>query len=326
MHHKDRASALPVTATRSTILDLVLLFSIGAAFGHQSALGATAVGQNVTNVQRAQHLIGAFNSHDVTATLEYFDLTATWNRGSGRTVHGRDVMSDRVRDFFAAFPDATLTNAQYVPLGAEIVVVEWTLAATHRHDWRVAERPEPFIAKGASVRVVGADVLRFNKSGLIVSDDSRGDIETLFAQINGGGAPTITAAHIREFAERYTAAWCSQKPESVASFYSEHGSLQINGGTAAVGRAAVTASAQSFMTAFPDMRVIMDDLRVEADRAVYQWTLTGTNSGPGGTGKRIHFRGFELWRFGRDGLIAESRGHYDSAVYEQQVRSGVDDR
>jgi predicted ester cyclase len=311
---------------RSTILDLVLLVSIGAAVGQQSALGATGMVQNVTNVQRAQHLVGAFNDHDVTATLEHFDLAATWNRGNRETVHGRDLMADRVRQFFVAFPDATLTNAQYVPLGADIVVVEWTLAATHRHDWRVGERPEPFIAKGASVRVVGADVLRFNKSGLIASDDSRGDLETLFAQLDGGGPPTITAAHIRELAERYTAAWCSQKPESVASFYSEHGSLRINGGTPAVGRAAVTASAQSFMIAFPDMKVIMDDLRVEGDRAVYQWTFIGTNSGPGGTGKRIHFRGFELWQFGRDGLIAESRGHYDSAVYEQQVRSGVDDR
>lgn len=30
------------------------------------------------------------------------------------------------------------------------------------------------------------------------------------------------------------------------------------------------------MTALPDMRVVMDDLRVHGDRVEYHWTLTGT--------------------------------------------------
>jgi hypothetical protein len=38
------------------------------------------------------------------------------------------------------------------------------------------------------------------------------------------------------------------------------------------------------MTAFPDLQVLMDDLLVQGDGAVYHWTLIGTNAGPGGTG------------------------------------------
>jgi hypothetical protein len=45
-----------------------------------------------------------------------------------------------------------------------------------------------------------------------------------------------------------------------------------------------------------------------------------------GTAKRIHLRGFELWHFGPDGLIVESRDHYDSAVHEHRVRNGVEDQ
>jgi uncharacterized protein (TIGR02246 family) len=128
---------------------------------------------------------------------------------------------------------------------------------------------------------------------------------------------------LRHLAERYTAAWCSQDAASVAAFYSSDGSLSVNDGPPAIGRDAITEVAQGFMTTFPDMKVIMDDLDVYEDRAVYRWTLTGTNTGPGGTGNRVHINGFEEWRIGADGLIAESRGHFDSAEYLRQLEQGV---
>lgn len=67
---------------------------------------------------------------------------------------------------------------------------------------------------------------------------------------------------MKDFAVRYTQAWCSQDAASVAAFYAENGSLKINDGDASVGREAITRAAQGFMTAFPDMVVQMDDLRV----------------------------------------------------------------
>ena len=77
------------------------------------------------------------------------------------------------------------------------------------------------------------------------------------------------------------------------------------------------------MTDFPDLKVFMDGLSVEANQIVYRCTLTGTNTGPGGTGKRVQISGFEEWRIGADGLIAESRGHFDSAEYQRQLERGV---
>ena len=129
---------------------------------------------------------------------------------------------------------------------------------------------------------------------------------------------------LREFAARYTAAWCSQDASSVAAFFSPGGSLTINGGVPAIGRSAIAEAAQGFMTAFPDLEVYMDDL-VETQGAVtYKWTLDGTNSGPGGRGKRVRISGFEIWRIGDDGLVAESLGNYDAADYQRQVEHGVD--
>ena len=132
----------------------------------------------------------------------------------------------------------------------------------------------------------------------------------------------MDAVQLREFATRYTAAWCSQNAASVAAFYSENGSLKINDGSPSVGRIAITAAAQAFMTAFPDMVVTMDGVRFDGDHAVYRWTLTGTNNGPGGTGKAVRISGYEEWTMGAENLIAPSKGHFDEGDYQRQLNGG----
>jgi hypothetical protein len=49
----------------------------------------------------------------------------------------------------------------------------------------------------------------------------------------------------------------------------------------------------------------------------------GTHSGPGGSGHRVRISGFEVWRFGADGLIAESRGQFDNNEYQRQLQHGL---
>ena len=90
-----------------------------------------------------------------------------------------------------------------------------------------------------------------------------------------------------------------------------------------MGRADITDAAQEFMTAFPDLQVLMDSLEVQGERAVFHWTLSGTHSGAGGTGHRVRISGFEEWQFGADGCIANSLGNFDSADYQRQLASGV---
>ena len=100
---------------------------------------------------------------------------------------------------------------------------------------------------------------------------------------------------LHDFGRRYTAAWCSQNAASVASFFADRGSLKVNEASPAVGRAAITAVAQGFMTAFPDLVIRMNALTVSGSMVTYHWTLTGTNTGPGGTGKSVRISGFEEW-------------------------------
>ena len=124
---------------------------------------------------------------------------------------------------------------------------------------------------------------------------------------------------VLDLARRYTEAWCSQDPQRVASFYEENGSLTVNGGVPAVCREAIEDVAQGFMSAFPDMKVFMDDLVVNDDDIRYHWTLTGTNTGPGGTGRSVRISGFESWRVGPTGLIERSDGRFDESEYSRQL-------
>jgi SnoaL-like polyketide cyclase len=132
----------------------------------------------------------------------------------------------------------------------------------------------------------------------------------------------MDALRLHDFATRYTAAWCSQHPERVAAFFSPAGSLTVNNGTPAVGRREIIELARSFMTTFPDLRVLMNDLCIHEDSAEYHWTLIGTHRGPEGLGHRVQISGFERWHMAADGLIAASEGHFDAAEYQRQLEQG----
>jgi hypothetical protein len=129
----------------------------------------------------------------------------------------------------------------------------------------------------------------------------------------------MTPAELTDFAARYTAAWCSHESLRVAEFFAEQGSLTINRGAPAIGRVAIAAAAQGFMTAFPNLVVVMDSVGAIGPTVFYRWTLTGTNTGPAGTGRRVRISGYEEWTFGPDGLIARPPGYFDEASYQAQL-------
>jgi len=134
-----------------------------------------------------------------------------------------------------------------------------------------------------------------------------------------GSRPMNDSSRLADFATRYTAAWCNHSASGVAACYSESGSLAINDGAPAVGRKGVEGAVQSFMTGYPDLVVKFDRLEPKGDRVLYHWTLTGTNTGPGGTGNQVRISGYEDWKIGSDGLIADSNGHYDAQDWDRQV-------
>lgn len=134
----------------------------------------------------------------------------------------------------------------------------------------------------------------------------------------------MLSTELTTFGKTYAEAWCSQKPENVASFFATNGSLTVNNGTPAIGRQAIAKVAEGFMTAFPDMVVTMDSLAATGQGLEFHWTLTGTNLGPNGTGKKVKVSGVEHWQLDDDRLIAVSMGSFDADEYNRQLNFGVD--
>jgi SnoaL-like domain len=127
---------------------------------------------------------------------------------------------------------------------------------------------------------------------------------------------TLDQDRLRDFARSYTEAWCEHDPERVAAHYVRGGTIAINGGEPTE----ITDVARSFISAFPDIRVFMDDLFVDDATVQYQWTFTGTSSE---TGKQVRIAGVEEWTLGADGLVASSRGSYDQDEYDRQLAYGA---
>ena len=87
----------------------------------------------------------------------------------------------------------------------------------------------------------------------------------------------LDQTRVREHARSYTDAWCSHDPARVAAHFASGGTIAINGGEPTE----VTEVARSFISAFPDIQVFMDDVVFKDETVEYHWTFTGTNTGPG---------------------------------------------
>ncbi len=126
------------------------------------------------------------------------------------------------------------------------------------------------------------------------------------------------------FARSYAQAWCSKRPNFVATYFAEDGSLQVNDGDSAKGRDAISKVAQGFMTDLPDMIVRYDSIVPKSIGTEFHWTLIATNSGPGGTGNKVKVSGYELWQLDENGLIKNSQGNFPTEEYNRQLEFGID--
>ena len=129
----------------------------------------------------------------------------------------------------------------------------------------------------------------------------------------------MTDSEANDFGERYAAAWSSGNPGQVSAMFVPDGSIAINGGPPAHGTAAVSSVAQSWMDAFPDLRITCERMGREDHAWKWFWRMRGTFSGPGGNGRRVDIRGWEVLTLAADGRIQHADGHYNQAEYNHQL-------
>ena len=137
-----------------------------------------------------------------------------------------------------------------------------------------------------------------------------------------------SAATMRDFVDRYVAAWNSCDTEAMAGLITED---IVWADPALPEPARGIAAVQDFMrvsvVAFPDLRFDEPDpavLAVNGDDVLWGWRMQGTHRGaidPPGfapTGRRMEVEGVDHWAM-RDGRIARYRAFYDMNEVARQL-------
>jgi predicted ester cyclase len=102
----------------------------------------------------------------------------------------------------------------------------------------------------------------------------------------------------------------------LAGVCAEKAVLWSPGSPSVTGRDALAQTFQAAFDAFPDGKWVARRILVKDDVAIFEWTMTGTNTGPmpGGskpTGKAVGVSGADVLRVGSDGLIVELHEYMD---------------
>ena len=149
-----------------------------------------------------------------------------------------------------------------------------------------------------------------------------------------GCAPSRPAAHEGAAAvdpvgvvDAYIAAWNAHDAARAAGAFAENVEYyDASVGTPVVGRAAAQEQViQAFLTAAPDCIWIRDTTPpvVGTDAIAFQWTFSGTNTGPWSdgtkaTGKRFSFKGLTLIRLDGEKIVYQG-DYYDAYGLYKQV-------
>lgn len=131
---------------------------------------------------------------------------------------------------------------------------------------------------------------------------------------------TFDTAALDDLAARYTDAWNSKVPESVAAFYQPGGRISINRGDPWVDREGVTAMAAGFHADVPDLVLRCDGIRSAGNHVVYLWTFSGHHAQ---TGNPVKVNGWEEWELTDELKVTSSLGWFDADDYQRQVEGSA---
>jgi steroid delta-isomerase-like uncharacterized protein len=125
----------------------------------------------------------------------------------------------------------------------------------------------------------------------------------------------MTRDEIVALFDRRTEAWNRHDAAATAAYHAEDaiGESPVQGRM--IGRQRIQDGYTTWMTAFPDVKIVTDDVLVEGSRVVQFFTMTGTQKGSfhglPATGRKFQITGVFLATIDDGGLITHDRRLYD---------------
>jgi steroid delta-isomerase-like uncharacterized protein len=125
----------------------------------------------------------------------------------------------------------------------------------------------------------------------------------------------MTRDELQGIAERYVEVWKRREPDAIARYHAPDGIAESPIYATLRGRKAIEDASRAFFTSFPDAKLEIDALLVDAPRVAIFTTVNATHVneffGMPGTNRHIEFRNARLMEMDDDGLIKHDRRIYD---------------
>ena len=127
-------------------------------------------------------------------------------------------------------------------------------------------------------------------------------------------------AELKPLVDTYLAAWNTGNTDLLDGIVPDNFSRTAPGQNVK-NRTELEAAVKGLRAAYPDMKVIADDVHYAKDRAFIHWTYTGTNTGPGDappTNKPVKSRGYTSLYF-KNGRIFFEDVYFDALDWNTQL-------
>jgi len=117
--------------------------------------------------------------------------------------------------------------------------------------------------------------------------------------------------------------WNNQDTTLLTDISQEDFVRNLNGMPIAVSKREMQAHMNVLFTAFPDLKVSLDQLTIGHNKAFLEWTSKGTHTGIYGgvapTGKKVRMNGFSHLYFTDDGVLSREEVYYNELSLLQQL-------
>lgn len=120
--------------------------------------------------------------------------------------------------------------------------------------------------------------------------------------------------------------WNQRRPETVDELFHAEGVGHMEGAEIR-GPGQFKAAREALLSAFPDLRVAVEEVIAERDHAAVRWCVSGTHAGEGlgmpGTGRPVCFRGMTWLRFSAEGAVVEGWDSWNQGALFQELRAAL---
>lgn len=128
------------------------------------------------------------------------------------------------------------------------------------------------------------------------------------------------SAEIKPMVDKLEAAWNGRNIDALDDIFAPDFERIVNNQPAAKGVEGYKKAITDFRTAYPDLRLTLDNTIYSENSAATRWILTGTNTGPGQmppTGKQIKIWGESITHFTNGKLTKELVAYDNQELMEQ---------